>query len=252
MSEVFQVIAELSLKLHPDRLEAIAVKIGSLDSYKDFQKARSSFGPGVDPIIIERLELAWEKSKRIRPSELAAAIRGAYWASRLHKTRSSAELVWSGPSTSIVPVRHTEQVLGQVIRSASNRLYLVSYVAYKVDSIVNELISATERGVSINMILESSKEHGGTVDYDSVKAMKNSVPAAKIYVWKKTGQSVGSVHAKCVVADGELSFITSANFTAAAMERNMELGVLVKGGPIPHNLDRHIEALIYTGLVQGI
>ena len=38
MSEIFQVIAELSLKLHPDRLEAIAVKIGSLDSYKDFQK----------------------------------------------------------------------------------------------------------------------------------------------------------------------------------------------------------------------
>ena len=54
------------------------------------------------------------------------------------------------------------------------------------------------------MILESSKEHGGTVDFDSVKAMKTLSQQPKIYVWKKTGQSVGSVHAKCVVADGEL------------------------------------------------
>jgi phosphatidylserine/phosphatidylglycerophosphate/cardiolipin synthase-like enzyme len=36
------------------------------------------------------------------------------------------------------------------------------------------------------------------------------------------------MHAKCVVVDEAAAFITSANFTAAAQQRNVEVGVLVR------------------------
>lgn len=55
-----------------------------------------------------------------------------------------------------------------------------------------------------------------------------------------------------VPADGELAFITSANLTSAAMERNMELGVLVKGGELPFELQRHLEALISTKIIEKV
>jgi phosphatidylserine/phosphatidylglycerophosphate/cardiolipin synthase-like enzyme len=48
------------------------------------------------------------------------------------------------------------------------------------------------------------------------------------------------------VADGKLAFVTSANLTDAALEKNMEVGVLIKGGNIPNQLDRHLEALVTT------
>lgn len=38
----------------------------------------------------------------------------------------------------------------------------------------------------------------------------------------------GSMHAKCVVVDEAATFITSANFAAAAHERNVEIGVLLR------------------------
>ena len=38
----------------------------------------------------------------------------------------------------------------------------------------------------------------------------------------------GVLHAKAVVADDEAVFITSANLTEAALDRNIELGVLVR------------------------
>jgi phosphatidylserine/phosphatidylglycerophosphate/cardiolipin synthase-like enzyme len=37
-----------------------------------------------------------------------------------------------------------------------------------------------------------------------------------------------SLHAKCVVVDRNVALITSANFTEAAQQRNIEAGVIVK------------------------
>ena len=66
------------------------------------------------------------------------------------------------------------------------------------------------------------------------------------------GRPIGSVHAKCAVADDRIAFLTSANLSEAAMERNMELGVLVRGGHLPEELHRHLEALVKTGVVTRV
>jgi len=255
VDNLLEVIAELGLELHPDRIATIAAKIETLGSVEQFAVTKSSFGPNADKEMVGRLDRAWRSSKDISPREVASALRGAAATASLQENRGVVDLVWTGPSTGQVPVRHTEQVLCEVIESAKRRLFLVSFVAYEVDSIIRALLGAIGRQVQIDVLLESSSEHGGKVSYDSVKAMRQSLPSVNIYVWrsgKKTraGHLSGAVHAKCAVADGELAFITSANLTAAAMERNMELGVLVKGGDLPSELHRHLEALISTKVVE--
>ena len=54
-----------------------------------------------------------------------------------------------------------------------------------------------------------------------------------------------SLHAKCVVVDGARALVTSANFTEAAQQRNIEVGVLV-------NDERFAQSVIdqFDGLVQ--
>lgn len=47
-------------------------------------------------------------------------------------------------------------------------------------------------------------------------------------------------------------FITSANLTGHAMEQNMEAGVLITGGPIPKQLQEHLQALVYTKIVSPV
>jgi phosphatidylserine/phosphatidylglycerophosphate/cardiolipin synthase-like enzyme len=49
------------------------------------------------------------------------------------------------------------------------------------------------------------------------------------------------------VADGELAFVTSANFTGHALDQNLEVGVLVTGGQTPKRLREHFHALISGG-----
>jgi cardiolipin synthase A/B len=258
MDDLWDVVAELGLELHPDRIKVIAAKIESLDSVDQFALAKPSFGPSANQRLVSRLNHAWSNTKETGPAELAAALRGASATATLYDRRSSVDLVWTGPSTEMVAVRHTEQVLCEVIESAKSRLFLVSFVAYHVNSIIRALLGAVDRQVSVEVLLESSSEHGGKVSFDSVSAMKESVPSASVYIWdadaKKTepGHPTGVVHAKCVVADGNLAFITSANLSTAAMERNIELGVLFRGGHLPNELHRHLEALVSTGVIKRV
>ena len=55
------------------------------------------------------------------------------------------------------------------------------------------------------------------------------------------------LHAKCVVIDGRTAF---ANFTEAAQERNIEVGVLVRSQIVAERLTNFFAALIATGAVR--
>ena len=53
-------------------------------------------------------------------------------------------------------------------------------------------------------------------------------------------------HAKCILVDGKTAFITSANFTESAQERNIELGVMFRENP---SLAQSIQSS-FQGLIQ--
>ena len=57
---------------------------------------------------------------------------------------------------------------------------------------------------------------------------------------------------KVAVADGRMCFITSANLTGHAMEKNMEAGVLISGGRIVKLLDEHLRSLVDTKIVSPL
>jgi cardiolipin synthase len=239
-----------------DRVNAIADKIAGLSSLNEFCDASSCFGTVANQSMLNILEKDWLKNPGISPLELAAALRGASQTASYLGSRESVEMVWTGPFTGLVASRHTEQVLLQVIGSANNRLFMVSFVAYDIDSINKALQDAVNKNVKINILLESSKAHGGKIDIDSISAFKKAIPTANVYEWnlasKSSDNGIGAVHAKCAVADGSTAFITSANLTRAAMENNMELGVLINGGNLPEKLDRHLEALVTIGAIRKI
>ena len=47
-----------------------------------------------------------------------------------------------------------------------------------------------------------------------------------------------------------MAFLTSANLTGHALEKNMEAGILVTGGHVPSLLRDHLHALIETKVIH--
>ena len=177
---------------------------------------------------------------------------GASHACHRASSESDTELVWTGPSSDLVATRKTERALLQVIDAAQERLFLTSFVSYDVASVMAALANAADRGVAVSMLLESSDRYGGGVSIDSIARMREALPMSEVYSWKEKADefSGGKVHAKVAVCDEELCFISSANLTGHAMEKNMEAGVLIRGGALPRTLHRHLEALVTIKIVQ--
>ena len=63
-----------------------------------------------------------------------------------------------------------------------------------------------------------------------------------------------ALHAKlkCVVVDRQRVFVSSANFTEAAQERNIEVGLLIQSGWLAERIAGHFEAMVADRLLLPV
>ena len=202
----------------------------------------------------------WSKTTEpITPSNLAWAIRSAAVADQIHRAEQSIELVWTGPTSSDVKLRRTQQVLLDLIRNARASVMIVTFAAYKVPEVAEELVKAADRGVSIALILESPEESEGKVAFEALQALGTKVgEKSRVYVWpheKRPHDSEGHhgpMHVKCAIVDGRALLVSSANLTEFAHNINMELGVLIRGENVPSKVMSHFDRLIGEGVFTQI
>ncbi|MEN6534990.1 MAG: DISARM system phospholipase D-like protein DrmC [Bryobacteraceae bacterium] len=250
MQALVEAIVDLVALVSPTKVAAVAAALRGLARPADAPGADALAGtPAARGSVVRVLE-AWA-STPASGDEVAGMLLGASEARRRVECELNVELVWTGPTTRFVATRRTEQVLLDLIRSAGKDLFLVSFVAYDVPSIVKAMNEASGRGVRIRVLLEASASHGGSLSVDPAATMRGCVPSAEIYTWQEKPEPFvdGKVHAKVAVIDGARAFITSANLTGNALEKNMEAGVAIHGGPVPRTLRDHLEALIDVGVI---
>lgn len=192
------------------------------------------------------------------PAAIGAALLTAAVSEQTSRTRQEVEVVWTGPHSEAMAFRKTEQAILQVLDSAASRVTLVSYAVYAIPRIRESLVRATERGVRITVILETPDRMSGQGAYDTLRAMGAEVAAcSSVYYWPqekrpKDGGKTGILHVKCVAADGHWLFVSSANLTEYAFTINMELGVLMTGGPLPRQVEALFASLIADGQLMRI
>jgi phosphatidylserine/phosphatidylglycerophosphate/cardiolipin synthase-like enzyme len=61
-----------------------------------------------------------------------------------------------------------------------------------------------------------------------------------------------SLHAKCIVIDKDVSFVSSANLTEAAQTKNIEVGVLVRSPAFARRLTEHFETLASIHVLSSV
>jgi cardiolipin synthase len=198
-----------------------------------------------------------QKGRDVTPRELAWALRAANATDEFHRLRQSIEMVWTGPLSGASTFRRTDQALLELIQAAQHSIMVVTFAAYKIPNIAAALVTAAKRGVKIWLILESTEESNGAVTFNAIAAMGTELArAATVYAWPMEKRGVdtkgnrGALHVKCAVVDDEAALISSANLTEHAMNLNMELGLLVRGGELPRSLAVHLRSLIQSRVLM--
>lgn len=168
----------------------------------------------------------------------------------------SVHIAWTGPVSPKNDFPRIEQALYDMVSSAKNNITLVTFAASRIQELKKLLSAAIARGVSVRLILEFEQASGGQLSYDAVKAFKGIDPAKlKIYLWpiekRENNESgrPGKLHAKAAVAD-DMVLISSANLTQDALNRNMELGVVIHNQPLAQKLLKHFDSLIEAGMLK--
>lgn len=251
MGPLLKAASELVALLSPSKIDAIASRLRGTAPQERDRELHQIVGTPAARTALDSLIVMWEQSAL--PGDVVAGILIGAAHARLQAQRdSSVELVWTGPTTPFVPTRRTEQVLLDLIQRAKTELFIVSFVAYDVPSVITAINSAINRGVETRILVEASLTQGGSLLVDPVATMRGCVPSALLYAWTNRPHPFtnGRVHAKVAVADGSVAFLTSANLTGHALEKNMEAGILVTGGHIPASLRAHLHALIETKVVR--
>ena len=253
MESLLEAVTAVACLISPGKVQALAARIRKIKDWKASASLSDVVGTPAAKDVVDRLVDVWQATS-VAPGELASMLLAASHAFENVSKRQSTELVWTGPTTPFVSARRTEQALLQVINAAEQTLFITSFVAYDVSTIVKALNAASDRGVVISILLESSQDHGGSITFDAIGKMRTLVPASRLYAWRDKADpfSDGRVHAKVAVADGRMCFITSANLTGHAMGKNMEAGVLISEGRISRLLDDHLRSLVDTKIVSPV
>jgi phosphatidylserine/phosphatidylglycerophosphate/cardiolipin synthase-like enzyme len=203
---------------------------------------------------------SWRASEPQLPAQaVVMALLTAAHAEETHRKNQSLDLVWTGPDGGGAPLRHTEQAILQVLDSAEERITLVSYAVYRIPHVRESLVRAAGRAVRIKVILETPNKCEGQNEYDTLQALGSEVAScATVYYWPESHRPKGDndkhgiLHVKCAVADARWLFLSSANLTEQAFTINMELGLLLTGGPLPGQVEQQFDRLIGEGVLEKV
>lgn len=163
------------------------------------------------------------------------------------------DVTWTGPR-SVVPVRATAIVLRDLIDEARYELVLMTYSATANPMLTEALTAAHQRGVRIDVVVETLQGAGGAITGAEPAAAFAAVPGVRLWHWpvEQRGKTSAKMHAKLAVADGRALLLTSANLTQSGTLDNLEAGVVLRGGTGPRRALEYVRELQATDQLQRL
>jgi phosphatidylserine/phosphatidylglycerophosphate/cardiolipin synthase-like enzyme len=176
------------------------------------------------------------------------------------------DLVWSGPEVEGLHARDTRRVYEELLGSAQHSIWASTYAffdGHKAFDVLARRLDAVD-GLHVTLLLNIQRRRGDTTAADQLvrkftdRFWKMDWPGTRrprVYYDPRSLEldgPAGVLHAKAVVADDEAVFITSANLTEAALDRNIEMGLIIRDRAIAASVSRHFRGLIDRALLQPL
>lgn len=216
-------------------------------------------GHSVAPATIQ----AMDELQRLGLSaqQLAAALELVFQdRQRRPRLEDAIDLVMSGPEAPGVANRDTRVVVRELFANAQLSVLVAGYAVFQGKSVFQALADrmVTVPDVKVRLILDIQRGPGDTTvasllvhrfaDRFRSTQWPQDRPLPEVYYDPRSldiaTHEKSAMHAKCIVVDGRAVFISSANFTEAAQNRNLEVGLLIRSASLAANLAGHFDALV--------
>lgn len=176
------------------------------------------------------------------------------------------ECVTSGPEAPGITNRDTAVVVRELFSHAEKSVMVVGFAVYQGRQVFESLAHRMDANPDLDVQLYLNIPRGYRDTTLSQILVAQFVNNFKTKEWPKESRlpkvfydprslaeehsKRSSLHAKCVVVDERHIFISSANFTEAAQERNIEVGLKVESEKLAKQLLGHFDQLLNHGAVK--
>ena len=217
----------------------------------------STSRPGVREALQELHEMG------VSGSAAAAWIKAA---SDAIEARAVPQLVWTGPEVRGLHARDTRRVFEEMLGSATQSIWASTYAYFDGPRAFQTLAAQMDAcpTLEVHLLVNIGRKHRDT------RARDELVTEFASRFWKRDwpgdrrprvffdprgledGEAKSVLHAKAIVQDERVVLVTSANFTEAALDRNIELGLRVEDPSLALQIIRHYERLIEAALLAPL
>lgn len=252
----------LSIPPHLRKRLAKALESGLLDLHCSTSALRSIVG------LTEGGEKTIRALKELKDLGLSANA-AAVWIRSIEEADQNVtrpDLVWSGPEVPGVHARGTRQVYDELLGSVERSAWVSTYAYFDGPRAFETLARRMDekQELQVTLLLNIQRKPNDTTDASYLirgfadrfwgTDWPGSSRPAVYYDPRPLDQDKpgGVLHAKSVVVDMEKVFITSANLTEAALDRNIELGLLLQDKALAVSIISHLRGLIERGLLKPL
>lgn len=177
------------------------------------------------------------------------------------------DLVTTGPDARGVVNRDTSVVVRELFANATTSVLIAGFAIYQGQVVFQALADRMQEKpqLKVRIFVDIPRPFTNTTSTaelirrfaDRFRSQQWPVdrPLPAIFFDPRSldahGDKRACMHAKCVVVDGRSVLVTSANFTEAAQQRNIEVGVLVHSQSIAERLTRFFDSMLNEGLLAS-
>jgi phosphatidylserine/phosphatidylglycerophosphate/cardiolipin synthase-like enzyme len=178
------------------------------------------------------------------------------------------DLVTTGPEAAGVTNRDTSVVVRDLFAHAQTSVLIAGYAVYQGQRVFQALADRMHECPELRVRLFLDIQRGHTDTTTASDLVRRFAERFTAHQWPKgfprpalfydprslaiSADKRTSLHAKCVVVDTQEVFVSSANFTEAAQERNIEVGLLIHSRTLAERVVRHFEALLAEGVLKPV
>ena len=180
--------------------------------------------------------------------------------------RAAPDFVWSGPEVAGLHARDTRRVYEELLGSAARSAWVATYAFFDGPRAFDVLARRMDEtpDLAVTLLLNVQRRRGDTTGADHLvrrfadRFWEQEWPGSarpRVFYDPRSldpDGGAGVLHAKAVVVDDEAVFVTSANLTEAALDRNIEIGLLVRDRTLAATMTRHFTTLIERSLLQPL
>ncbi len=180
------------------------------------------------------------------------------------------QLVWSPPDLDGIDARDTSVVVQELFRQARHSVLISTFALdekKKAEALFGELAARmdAEPRLAVRVFANIHRKH--LDETPSVALIREFAVRMRDQIWPgkrlpevfydprslETERHKRAVlHAKAVVVDGRWTLLTSANFTEAAQERNIEAGVVVDDKRLAERVARQFDQFVEAGILRRL